>query len=239
MKIQSIDEDTIFCDKFMLSEFGSFNALIETWAAYQAEHPDKSIFITLDEIDQAHYTSGHATDGYDLYQDSDDDEDMPVANKFIRRAALFQKLAHEAIFDDQGVGALKLYEEDVERLLQTNLDPMSAIDDHVMMMLVPTPNSPLALSVFPNGYFNGDLSPFENYALAKHLNQKYGYRLLGIGASLIGFIRNDPLSELDAQALGRDIAVLYHLSEENAARLAAFVRTQPYLFLVYTDGFRM
>ncbi|MFH3675840.1 hypothetical protein WAH59_21990, partial [Acinetobacter baumannii] len=46
-----------------------------------------------------------------------------------------------------------------------------------------------------NGYFTCDLNPFESFSLIEHLDQNYGLEYVGLGASLLFFIKT---SKFDA-----------------------------------------
>lgn len=95
----------------------------------------------------------------------------------------------------------------------------------------------MIISALPNGYFNCDLDPFENYALAEHLRLHYGYRLFGMSASCIAFRRERPLDAAKAVQIGDDLARLYHCTEEpqKAARFAHIAQRYGTLLLKYTE----
>ena len=88
---------------------------------------------------------------------------------------------------------------------------------------------------FPNGYFSSDLSPFENYALAKHFYEKYGFELMGIGASLLGFIRHGSLDQQQKIELCSDLAKLYN-SDKNISDKLINILNNNFLFIKYTDS---
>ena len=69
------------------------------------------------------------------------------------------------------------------------------MDKEAYLLKVPVNYSYESIYAFPNGYFSCDLSPFENFHLAKHLEENYGYHLFGIGASHISFIRASKLTD--------------------------------------------
>lgn len=64
----------ILFKNYLVKGFDSFDQLIDLYAKYKKNNSKKSILITLDKLDQAHYTSTHAilnndldsTEGYDL-----------------------------------------------------------------------------------------------------------------------------------------------------------------------------
>lgn len=79
------------------------------------------------------------------------------------------------------------------------------------------------------------MDPFENYALAKHLFEKYGLELFGIGASFLGFIMNRTLDVQEVQELGVDLSNLYDTTPELLARLLKITQEKGYLFLKYVE----
>lgn len=109
------------------------------------------------------------------------------------------------------------------------------MDQHILVKIVPVSKSYEAICGFPNGYFSSDLNPFENYAVAKHLHDKYGYEFFGIGASLLGFIRNHPLEEQEAAALVTDLIALYNSDASIYDSMLDLVKGSKYLILKYID----
>ena len=93
----------------------------------------------------------------------------------------------------------------------------------------------VAIAGFPNGYFSSDLNPFENYALAKLLFEKYGYELFGIGASLIGFLNDSFLEDHQVKELIADLAKLYDTPEEIFDNLSKIIKINKHLFIKYTE----
>ncbi len=116
-------------------------------------------------------------------------------------------------------------------------NPFKFIDREVLLTIVPVNEAALTLSAFPNGYFTCDLNPFENYALAKHLCDKYHYQLFGIGASLIGFKRITDLNDASVRFLGEDLANLYNQGQTESVieRFSSIVKENEYLFLKYVE----
>lgn len=45
------------------------------------------------------------------------------------------------------------------------------------------------ITALPNGYFGGDLNPFEIAVFAQIIEKQFSYQLFGIGADLLGFVR--------------------------------------------------
>ena len=74
MRIEPLKTDEILFDSFVIENLNSFDEFIEIYEKYKYNNPDKTIVLTLDDLSQAEYTSGHSihsndideTEGYDL-----------------------------------------------------------------------------------------------------------------------------------------------------------------------------
>jgi hypothetical protein len=58
--------NTLLCDGVTAHDLSSFAALLALHARLQAEHPKVRVLATLDDLGQACYTSGHATEAVEL-----------------------------------------------------------------------------------------------------------------------------------------------------------------------------
>ena len=84
-----------------------------------------------------------------------------------------------------------------------------AFGQTALALHVPVTHPSEALFGAPNGYFLGDLTPAQNFVLAEHLRINHAYELMGLGASLIDFIRADPADKDDVAAVLDSVAWLY------------------------------
>ncbi|WP_137937574.1 hypothetical protein [Chitinivorax sp. B] len=115
---------------------------------------------------------------------------------------------------------------------------MSILDQPPYILLVPVKHNYETLYAFPNGYFSCDLSPFENWLLAKYMEVEFGYRLMGLGASHIAFIRPNELDEVQVDKLIDFLLRLYpnHDEEDNLPNLLGqIIRQQKLLVLRYVE----
>ena len=257
MKLKSLgSEDTsseIICESFLVSDINSFDEVIVFLHEYENKYKEFSILLTLDDLNQAHYTSMHATmahdlnetDGYDLsqldpraFEGGEHIGYLSTQSEFFIRKANFERKIESVSFIDACKRGLTISEEELTLLESIHRDPMTFIDSEIIVRLVPVESSFLAISAFPNGYFRCDLNPFENYAVAKKLHEKYGYKLFGIGASLLGFVRDDVLNEQSAVLLAADIALLYNTTESDPHinSLINLAKTHNYFFLKYIES---
>lgn len=230
-----------------------FRTLLALFREKAAAHPDRTVFATLDDYGQACYTSGHTRDANLL--DTDDEIDLGAYHDTEHppgdpataehHATLFRLMHRNLLSKAEGLsfadlaGRIDWRHPDSPGFAALNANPNMALDyrgEHYLL-LVPVPHPAEAICAFPNGYFHGDLSPMENLVLARHLHG-YGYRPLGIGASYVGFIRDQPLSDEAARRLAMDILSI-HRNVDTADELenvTATLKANDWLLLFYNDN---
>ena len=225
------------CTAYRCENVTSFSALLDLVRQTSTAHPDHTVLATLDDYGQACYTSGHARDMLGLEDDGTDwpdDAEPPPATFTTLHANLTAKAK------DIGLQSLarKLYwsHPDTPPFVQLQHEPDRVIDrQKTYLLLAPVAHASEAIAAFPNGYFSSDLSPMENLTLARHLERTYGYRLFGLGASYIGFLRNTPLSDDAARALATDIQLLHRDADPaEIPVMAAVLQTNDWLLLFYS-----
>jgi hypothetical protein len=241
----------ILFESYLMEECESFDQLLEVYQRFKDTNLKKSIIITLDTLGQAEYTSTHAIlandldsiEGYDLstvdpvaFENGEHIGYLSTASEFFIRKDNFLKQTKNVDFSEACNRGLSIEPEEIITLQKVNNAPMEYLDKQIILKIVPVEKSYEAICGFPNGYFSGDLNPFENYALAKHLFEKYEYELFGIGASLIGFIKNSVLDEDKAEDLMDDLASLYDSEKDLFRNLVQSIKEKKYLFLKYTEN---
>ncbi|PXA67132.1 hypothetical protein [Cryobacterium arcticum] len=223
----------------------TFENLLDLIRNEQATHPDISVFITLDDLGQALYTSMHATESDELEIVTDDldflgdtrAEEARELRQFAHTSAQLAAPGLRRTWADLR-GTREGTAETVDALVAMNDNPVEVLDDVILVMHVPADDETAAIAAVPNGYFSDDWNIFENHAVAQHLANGYGYRPLGIGASWIGFVREAPLAAPDAKRLVADLTEIYGAPEAPGwESLGAVLTRQATLFLGYTDGF--
>jgi len=133
----------------------------------------------------------------------------------------------------------KIYldQETRTEIINANENLLSLMDKEAYLLKVPVEFNYEAIFSFPNGYFSCDLSPFENYHLAKHLEENYDYRLFGIGASYISFIKGSKFTLQKVDGLLELLKKLYIKDNDN--ELVEFMKdtiiNQEYLTLRYSE----
>lgn len=245
--------DPHVCDGYHCTHITDFRTLIALVRAKAAAHPDRAVFATLDDYGQACYTSGHARGAHELDVDESldldafyDREHAPGSPASIaHHETLFTVMRRNLLAKAEGItfadlaGKLDLNHLDSPGFLALNAAPDAALDDRGehYLLLAPVDDPAEAISAFPNGYFHDDLSPMDILVLARRL-RSYGYRLFGIGASYVGFLRDQPITDEDANLLARDILSL-HTHREPPVQIDAVVRTlkaHEWLLLFYRNN---
>ncbi|ELA9072557.1 hypothetical protein QVK62_004139 [Vibrio parahaemolyticus] len=240
------------CDEYLGTAITSLSEIFDTLTKLKSEFLDHRVIVTLDDLGQAQYTSMHGimshdldeTQGYDLskvdpvaFEDGEHIGSLTTKSEFFIRRNNFLLKTKSLNFADVCCDKLTIDDHEIEVLKKIHASPIDYIDSEVLFKVVPVQTSSLAISAFPNGYFTCDLNPFENYALAKHLEQNYGYELFGIGASLVGFKRNNQLDSSLANSLAKDIANLYNRENDQSVieHILELTKNYNYLFLKYVE----
>lgn len=242
--------EQILFDSFVIENLNSFDELLEVYNTYKQNNSDKIIVLTLDDLGQAEYTSGHSinlndldeTEGYDLsvldkacFEDGEHLGYLSTPSEFFIRKENFLKQTKDIDFASVCDKELTIDENEISILEKINYSPFEYLDQLIILKVIPVEKSYEGICGFPNGYFESDLNPFENYALAKHLFEKYNFELFGIGASFLGFIKNENLEENELKELIRDLSKLYNTTEIAFSKFAEIIKNNKYLFLKYIE----
>ena len=240
----------ILCDSYLIENLESFEELIEVYNLHKEMNPEKTIIVTLDNLGQAEYTSVHSTmsndldviEGYDLsgidkecFENGEHLGYLSTPSEFFILKENFLKQVKDVDFLAACDKGLTIDEDELAILEEINQSPFNFLDKEIILRIVPVKNAYEGVCGFPNGYFASDLDPFENYALAKHLFEKYGLELFGIGASFLGFIMNRTLDVQEVQELGVDLSNLYDTTPELLEKLLKITQEKGYLFLKYVE----
>jgi hypothetical protein len=250
----------LLCDGVTAYNLSSFAELMAVHSTLQRERPGFVVLATLDNLDQACYTCGHAVssrdlddvDGHDLsglpehlFDGDEHQGHLSTPAEFpIRLANLLGKaqsvhigqLAGLLDFAPEGEGEgedsdIVTVNGDADRALRI------ATEREVLFQFVPVARAADAIAAFPNGYFVSDLDPMQNHGLARHLEAAYGLALFGIGSSFLAFRSREPLSEDVARSLAAELSTLYAgTPPAAAAELARLVAGRDWLLLRYTEG---
>lgn len=233
-----------------VSGFDDIGQLVDAVREARTVVPESRVLITLDDIDQAAYTSMHAWEADDLEVPDDEwgapsdgeqwDEAADERHELAQASRLARLLAERrGTVPLEGLAErLMTSERDVAALVKVNAEPNLLLDRVSHLLTVPVDADDLVLAGAPNGYFSGDLDVFANHALAWHLQQRHGYRLFGEGASWLGFERDHPLGQEEAAAVVADLISAYGAPDAPGwAELAQVIRGKDLLLLGYTENY--
>lgn len=245
-------DESFLCEYYRVHDLTDIDEFLKEIAVLIETHQDHQFIMTLDDVGQASYTSGHTISSNELEceecvlpQDIDpsciDDflrRNRDFEQEFSTRRSTFQNGVACVEFEEVFEKDLSLTGETKEDFIEANANPLSMIDDEVYLLKVPVDKSYEAIYAFPNGYFTCDLSPFENYRLAEHLETEYGFHLFGIGASYLSFIKGAEFTPEKVDSLLELLAKIY-LKEEDKKFMNAMKRSvleRRILVLRYTEG---
>ena len=242
------------CDQYRLSEVASIDELFAACEQIVAKHPGCRPLLSLDDLAQARYTSGHARQGIDLdevteldlaglppecFEDGEYQGDMTTKAEFPICVRNFAALTAGVSFNDACAHELTLDAEGLAEWVGYQQQPLALLDQPLAALVVPVAEACEALAAFPNGYFSADLGPAHNFAVARHLAQHHGYQLIGVGAAYLGFLRDAPASPDTARAVAADFCALYNVTDEQQAGFCATVAQavlgRAYLWLRYVE----
>lgn len=242
------------CDEYRVSAIASLDELVDAYRHIVVAHPGFKPLFSLDDLSQARYTSGHARHGLDL-DDATADEiaGLPpecfeggeylgypsTKAEFAICLRNFSERVATTSFEDACGHGLTLDEQGLQAWLDYQERPVSLLDQPLSALVVPVEQSCLALVAFPNGYFECDLGPVHNFAVARHFLQTHGYELIGVGAAYLGFLRGGPPDRDEAQAVAADFCALYNTSDEDwegrFAVVAKAIAGRSHLWLRYVE----
>lgn len=238
-------------DIFQIEGCTSFDELITLYYKLQENNIGKSILLTLDDLGQAEYTSTHTkmmhdlddTEGYDLsvvdaaaFEEGEHIGYLSTPSEFFIRKQNFLKRASSVDYASVSERGLTIEEDELRLLADINKSPMAYLDKRILLAVIPVEKPYETICGFPNGYFSGDLDPFENYALAKRFYDNYGYKLFGMGASLLGFIREKIPDDQQTQELAADLMEIYNSKVDISAKLIEIIKGNNHFFIKYTES---
>lgn len=250
MKITSIPLDKAVSDgpidafsHVLLSDSPTLDEVLDCLASLHVADPRLRYLCTLDDVGQCRYTSMHASDDERIALYEDEDPATPedaLAARGRLLAHVVAQLEHSThrLQWTALAGTLMCSDEDIEALVAANAKPDLIIDDVVCVQQVPVASDDLLIAALPNGYFSADWDLFQNHALIRHLQERYDYRLFGLGASWLGFQRDRAPSSAEAGALVADLQRVYAAGTHDTwSQLAETLATRTTLLLGYTEDF--
>ncbi|TDV57521.1 hypothetical protein CLV71_101392 [Actinophytocola oryzae] len=214
-----------------LVEVATFAELLGALDQLRAEYAPARLVCTLDDVNQCLYTSAHASEDERIAYYGDENPEAEVAHvasalENPEHGVEWQTLPGQRI----GGGA------DVAALVTVNSTPDRWLDDVVLVRRASVARDDLVIAAVPNGYFTSDWDTFQNHAVIRRM-AAHGYRHFGVGASLLGFDRQEGLSESGARAVVADLVHLYGAPDSASwVELATVLTGARLLLLGYTEN---
>ena len=254
MKLHFIDSpsENFLCERYKVTGCTSFKALTDEVKKLEKAFPDFRFLTTLDDLNQACYTSMHSKIYHDLDKINEDISTAHLPSECFEEGEHIGCLTHKAEFsirqknidahlnsvtiDDICNKNISLFCEFDDDFFQVNTNPTSLLDDVIFILKVPVQYSYQTLYAFPNGYFSSDLNPFETITLSRILAHEYGYELSGVGASYLAFRKTKPLSEIQTNELLSLLQKIYDDEfDDDLTQVCRHYINNDHLILSYTE----
>ena len=231
-------------------EIHSWAELLESYLSLKQDVYPKKVFLVLDDAAQAKYTSMHAVEDDRLYVDFSDDlneievndplwnqtyQNVCVPKQFQHYIQQLSHLDHQRSFKSLA-GKMQHYDEnDLEALVYFNENLLISTNTEITVKVAEVETESLKLAMMPNGYFSCDFDSFENFAIIQQM-QHYGFEFMGLGASLLGWIKTSDFKADKIEDLIQDLAVIYPLDSSHQKAMKALILKNSYLILPYSES---
>lgn len=226
-----------------ISEINSWKDVLNLYSEIKHKHLPKKVLLLLEDIGQCQYTSMHASMGDGLYFDTselvEDDSEASWDNTrpLELQHHIEQLLKSENYIDFNSLPKkLKYCDEDQSSLLQINAEPEKILDDVIQVKLVDSKTETQKFAACLNGYFSCDLNPFESFSLIEHLDQNYGLEYVGLGASLLFFIKTPKFDANKTPQLLNELSNFYQFNQTTHNQLEQHLSNHEYLILPYVES---
>lgn len=226
-----------------MSKVNSWKDVLNLYSEIKQKHLPKKVLLLLEDIGQCQYTSMHASMGDGLYFDTselvEDDSEASWDNTrpLELQYHIEQLLKPENYIDFNNLPKkLEYCDEDQATLLQINAEPEKILDDVIQVKLVNSKTETQKFAACLNGYFTCDLNPFESFSLIQHLDQNYGLEYVGLGASLLYFIKTPDFDVNKTTQLINELSNFYQFNQATHTQLEQHLSKQEYLILPYVES---
>jgi len=226
-----------------ISEINSWKDVLNLYSEIKQKHLPKKVLLLLEDIGQCQYTSMHASMGDGLYFDTselvEDDSEASWDNTrpLELQYHIEQLLKPENYIDFNNLPKkLNYCDEDQSTLLQINAEPEKILDEVIQVKLVNSKTENQKFAACLNGYFSCDLNPFESFSLIQHLDQNYGLEYVGLGASLLFFIKTPKFDANKAPQLLNELSNFYQFNQSTHTQLEQHLSKHEYLILPYVES---
>ncbi|WP_284090662.1 hypothetical protein [Acinetobacter pittii] len=226
-----------------ISEINSWKDVLNLYSEIKHKHLPKKVLLLLEDIGQCQYTSMHASMGDGLYFDTselvEDDSEASWDNTrpLELQYHIEQLLKPENYIDFNKLSKkLNYCDEDQSTLLQINAEPEKILDEVIQVKLVNSESETRKFAACLNGYFTCDLNPFESFSLIQHLDQNYGLEYVGLGASLLFFIKTPKFDANKTTQLFKELSEFYQFNQSTHTQLEQHLSKHEYLILPYVES---
>lgn len=218
----------------------------EVLTAYQnlkEQYAPRKIFLILEDEGQANYTSMHRSGwepfdneiGIELDYDSKEYQTECVPQIIQHYAEQLKNKEYHKSLKDCSDKMQLIDNDDLKAILLYNKNPLPIMDKEMMVLAGEFETEPLKLALLVNGYFSADFDPFENLTIIEMMAD-YGYEFIGLGASILGFIKTDKFDENQLSELVDKIAMAYHFNDEIKAEFGSLLLQNNYAILSYGES---
>ncbi|WP_440206530.1 hypothetical protein [Acinetobacter oleivorans] len=226
-----------------INEIDLWKDVVNLYSEIKQNNFPKKVLLLLEDIGQCQYTSMHASMGDGLYFDTselvEDDSEASWDNTrpLELQYHIEQLLKPENYIDFNNLPKkLKYSDEDQATLLQINAEPEEILDEVIQVKLVNSETETQKFAACLNGYFSCDLNPFESFSLIQHLDQNYDLEYVGLGASLLFFIKTPKFDANKTPQLFNDLSNFYQFNQSTHIQLEQHLSNHEYLILPYVES---
>ncbi|MFV5361954.1 hypothetical protein VXO68_12275 [Acinetobacter oleivorans] len=226
-----------------INEIDLWKDVINLYSEIKQNNFPKKVLLLLEDIGQCQYTSMHASMGDGLYFDTselvEDDSEASWDNTrpLELQYHIEQLLKPENYIDFNNLPKkLKYSDEDQATLLQINAEPEEILDEVIQVKLVNSETETQKFAACLNGYFSCDLNPFESFSLIQHLDQNYDLEYVGLGASLLFFIKTPKFDANKTPQLLNALSNFYQFNQSTHTQLEQHLSNHEYLILPYVES---
>lgn len=227
-----------------ISGLESWKDILNLYSELKEKNAPKKVLMLLEDIGQCDYTSMHASMGDGLYFDTsgligEGDDDVSYENTLPLEVKyhIEQLLKPENQVNIRDLyGKFNYSDKDQSTLLKINEKPEKILDDVIQVKLVSSENEHQKFAAQLNGYFSCDLNPFESFSLIQSLDKNFGLEYIGLGASLLFFIKTPMFTSNKLDTLFIELDKIYSYDLKISVQLKQHLLHQDYLILPYTES---
>lgn len=228
-----------------ICDIKSWEEVLNQYIELKEKIAPKKVLLLLEDIGQCNYTSMHASMGDGLYFDvseyieDGENEDASYENALpfevqYHIEQLLKPENHVSIRDLHG--KLIYSHQDLSTLIQINMHPEKILDECVEVKVLRNTTETQKFAAQLNGYFSCDLNPFESFSLIQFLDKNFGLEYIGLGASLLFFIKTPKFTASSLDELFKDLDKIYSFNQTMSTQLKEHFLVHDYIILPYVES---